>query len=221
MKPKSLSRQADREAQGRFIRYHRGLMNGMSPGETIVFADAVHPESRSRPVHARVIRPEMPTTRSMTGCRRLDTHAAFDLEKMKIMMAGGERSDAGTTLRLPGKPEWARPRHWVIHVYPDNARHHHAKTPGPFLDRPDCRIRLHFPPPHALHLNPIGRLWRVMHRHVTHNRFHPDFRFAKAIMDFFNRTLARKWEVVTETVTDNCQAITHAGLRWSTPRDAA
>ena len=84
----------------------------------------------------------------------------------------------------------------------------------PFPARPDCRIRLHFPPPHHPHLNPTGRLWRVMHRHVTHNRFYPDFQqFAEAIMDFFNTTLSRKWEGIAETVTDNFRVITHDEYR--------
>ena len=42
-----------------------------------------------------------------------------------------------------------------------------------WLERPDCRITLVFLPAYAPHLNAIERLWAVMHREVTHNRFHP------------------------------------------------
>jgi hypothetical protein len=37
---------------------------------------------------------------------------------------------------------------------------------GAFLSRPDCRIRLIALPPYCPDLNPIERLWKVMHRHV-------------------------------------------------------
>jgi hypothetical protein len=35
------------------------------------------------------------------------------------------------------------------------------------LAQPGRRIKLHFIPPYCPHLNPIERLWGVMHRHVT------------------------------------------------------
>jgi len=57
----------------------------------------------------------------------------------------------------------------LIHVFLDNARYHHAKLVHDWLSRPGCRIRLHFVPAYCPHLNPIERLWGVMHKHVTHN----------------------------------------------------
>ena len=80
----------------------------------------------------------------------------------------------------------------------------------PFPERRDCRIWPHFLPPHAPHPNPTGRLWRVMHRHVMHNRCYPDFRrFTKAIMDFSDKTPPRKREGTAETVTDRSRVIAH------------
>ena len=53
-----------------------------------------------------------------------------------------------------------------------------------------------------------------MHRHVTHNRFYPDFRqFTEAIFGFFNQTLPREWETIRDTVTDNFRVITHDQYR--------
>ena len=111
VKPERLPKQADREAQEAFIKSCESLMNGLRPDERAVFADAVHPEHQSRPVH----------------------------------------------------------------VFLDNARCHHAKSAEPWLERPECRLKLHFLPPYAPHLNPIERLWGVMHEHAAHNRFHLDF----------------------------------------------
>jgi transposase len=70
--------------------------------------------------------------------------------------------------------------------------------------RPGCRTRLIFLPAYAPNLNAIERLWQVMHRHVTHNTYHPDFRsFAEAVMRFFTSTLPEKWHEIRDTVTDN------------------
>ena len=66
-------------------------MNGLLPAGTIVFVDAVHPEYQSRPVHGWFIRSEKPAIRSTTGRRRLNLHAAFDLERMGATIVEGEK----------------------------------------------------------------------------------------------------------------------------------
>jgi transposase len=46
-------------------------------------------------------------------------------------------------------------------------------------------IKLHFVPPYCPHLNPIERLWGVMHQHVTHNKCHATCaQFADATLGF-------------------------------------
>ena len=214
MKPKRIAREADREAQETFIRDYDQVMRGLLPNETSVFVDAVHPEHQSRPAHGWFLRSDRPAVRSTTGRKRLNLHAALDLEKMKVTLVEGERIDAETTLRLLKRLEATYPDSAVIHVCLDNARYHHAKRLKPFLNRHDCRIRLHFLPPYAPHLNPIERLWGEMHRRVTHNRFHADFRqFTEAIFEFFNETLPREWEEIADVVTDNFRVVTHDGHR--------
>ena len=88
VKPKSLPRRADREAREKFIKDYGGRMNGLLPAGTVVFVDAVHPECQTRPAHGWFIRSEKPAIRSTTGRRRLNLHAAFDLEKMKVPWPG-------------------------------------------------------------------------------------------------------------------------------------
>ena len=214
IRPKPLPRQADRAAQEAFMRKYERLMRDAPANEAIVFADAVHPEWQSRPAHGWFLRSDRPAVRSTTGRRRLNLHGALNLETMGLTMVEGERIDASTTLRLLRRLERDHPGSRVIHVFLDNARYHHAKALKPFLERPDCRVRLHFLPPYAPHLNPIERLWGVMHRHVTHNRFHADFRqFTEAIFRFFDETLPRERERIAEFVTDSFRVITHDGYR--------
>ena len=81
----------------------------------------------------------------------------------------GRTVDAASTIRLLERSKLYLMLA-LIHVFLDNARYHHAKLVQDWLSRPDCRIRLHFVPAYCPHLNPIERLWGVMHKHVTHNK---------------------------------------------------
>jgi len=154
IRPKPLPRQAGREGREASIRKYGRLVRDAPPDGTIVLPDAVHPEWQSRPAHGRFHQSDRPAVRSTTGRRRLNLHGALDPGTMEPAMAGGGRTGAGTALR---RLERARPGSRVIHVFPGNARQHHAKAPKPFLERPECRVRLHFLPPYAPHRASLGR----------------------------------------------------------------
>jgi hypothetical protein len=78
--------------------------------------------------------------------------------------------DAASTITLLEAIEALYPLMMLIHVFLDNARYHHAKLVQQRLARPGCRIKVHFIPSYCPHLNPIERLWGLMHRNVTHNK---------------------------------------------------
>ena len=101
-----------------------------------------------------------------------------------------------------------------IHVIADNARYHHARVVRQWLERPDCRITLVFLPAYAPHLNAIERSWAVMHREVTHNKFHASFsHFVEAIFDFFRRRMPQEWTKWRDTVTNKFTIISHKEFR--------
>ena len=90
----------------------------------------------------------------------------------------------------------------------DNARHHHAKLVREWLAQPDRKIVLHFIPPYCPHLNPIERLWLVMHKHVTHNKTYAKFRdFAEAVLGFLRETVPRRFDEFSSIITDNFRVI--------------
>ena len=77
-----------------------------------------------------------------------------------------------------------------------------------------CRITLVVLPAYAPHLNAIERLWAVMHREVTHNKFPASFsHFVEAIFDFFRRRMPQEWTKWRDTVTDNFRIISHKEFR--------
>ena len=102
----------------------------------------------------------------------------------------------------------------LIHVFLDNARYHHAALVREWLAQPGRRIKLHFIPAYCPHLNPIERLWGVMHKSLTHNRTYPTYReFADAMLHFLRAEVPRRWGEFADSITDNFRIIRPASFR--------
>jgi hypothetical protein len=64
------------------------------------------------------------------------------------------------------------------------------------------------------HLNPIERLWGVMHRSLTHNQAYPTYReFADAMLHFLHVEVPKRWGEFCDSVTDNFRVIHPANIR--------
>ena len=207
-KPRSLPAQADETKQAAFIAQYEALMTELGVDEMVVFSDAVHPEHQSRPAHGWFPKGQKTAVKATSGRKRLNIQGALDLETFQFTFVEGEKINAQTTRQMLEKLEAKNPTMTAIHVFLDNARYHHAKILQPWLERSERRVKLHFLPPYAPHLNPIERLWGVMHKWVTHNRHYATFnQFTEAILGFFRKTLPNKWREFTDTVTDNFRII--------------
>jgi hypothetical protein len=219
-KPQSLPAQADEAMQADFIAQYEALMTGLGMDEMVVFSDAVHPEHQSRPAHGWFPKDQKTVIKATSGRKRLNIQGALDLETFQFTFVEGEKINALTTRQMLEKLEAKNPTMTAIHVFLDNARYHHAKVLQPWLESSERRVKLHFLPPYAPHLNPllghiicparqwIERLWGVMHKWVTHNRYYATFnQFTEAILGFFRKILPDKWREFTDTVTDNFRII--------------
>ena len=77
-----------------------------------------------------------------------------------------------------------------------------------------CRIRLHFIPSYCPHLDPIERLWGLMHRHTTHNKCYAGFKdFSRAVLTFLREKVPRNWHIYCDEVTDNFRIIDPGNFR--------
>ena len=207
-KPQSLPAQADEAKQVAFIAKYEALMMGLGADEMVVFTDAVHPEHQSRPAHGWFPKAQKMALKATSGRKRLNIQGALDLESFQFTFVEGEKINAHTTQQMLEKLEAKNPTMTAIHIFLDNARYHQAKVLQPWLESSKRRFKLHFLPPYAPHLNPIERLWSVMHKWVTHNRHYATFsQFTEAILGFFRETLPKKWREFTDTVTDNFRII--------------
>jgi transposase len=208
IRPKRVPKIADETRQKAFIAHYEALLNRQNVDEVVVFVDAAHPEHQSRPAFGWAKLGEKVALKSSSGRQRLNIHGAIALETGQFTANMPETVNAQSSFALFEKLEAAYPQKCAIHVFLDNAAYHHAKMLQIWLKRPDCRIKLHFLPPYCPHLNPIERLWGVMHKNVTHNKSYQKFKdFRDAVDTFFSLKLPQNWNVWREAISDNFRVI--------------
>ena len=213
-RPRTIARRLDPARQAAFIRGYETLLNHLGEDEAVLFADAVHPVHAARPVGCWAPREACVAVAQTTGREHLNIQGAIDLETGGTVMRLVDTVDALSTIALLAQIEVTYPRKRRIHVFLDNARCHHSRLVAAWLARNGCRIRLRFVPPYSPHLNPIERLWGLMHRHVTHNQSHASIRtFQTAVLTFLRYDVPRRWATFCDQISDNFRIIDPANFR--------
>ena len=213
-RPKLIPRKLDEAKQQAFIALYENLLNSLPDNEAVLFADAVHPTHAARPAGCWAAAKANLAIEQTSGRQRINIHGAIDLATGQTRMVEVETVDALSTIRLLESIENAWPMLALIHVFLDNARYHHAKLVKEWLNQPGRRIKLHFIPAYCPHLNPIERLWGLMHKHVTHNKCYATCAgFAGAALGFLRESVPRDWQSFRDTVTDNFRIISPKEFR--------
>ena len=207
-KPHVIPAKLDEDKQKAFIEDYEKLLNSLGDNEAVLFADAIHPTHAARPAGCWAPKQEKIAIEQTSGRERINIHGAIDLATGQTRMIEVVTVNADSTIRLLQSIEALFPMLAFIHVFLDNARYHHAKLVQEWLARPGCRIKLHFIPSYCPHLNPIERLWGLMHRNVTHNKCYATCaQFANATLGFLRETVPRNWANLCDSVTDNFRVI--------------
>jgi len=213
-KPKALPRVADERAQQAFIDRYEDLLRQLPADEAVYFADAVHPEYQVRPAYGWIKRGSNIAIKTTSGRQRVNIHGAVCLENFDAPFVEVEKVNAESSIALLEKIEAHNPDKKTVHVIWDNAPYHKCQKVRQWLSQPGRRIHLIRLPTYCPHLNPIERLWGVMHKHVTHNKFYQtQTKFAHAILAFFRQTILKEWKNFRDTVTDNFRIISHRNFR--------
>lgn len=213
-KPQAVSRKLDEAKQKAFIESYDALLNRLPDDEAVMFADAVHPTHAARPAGCWAPKETKVAVDQTSGRQRMNIHGAIDLETGKTRIVEVLTVDAMSTIALLMAIEALYPAMRLIHVFVDNARYHHAKLVQEWLDHPGRRIQLHFIPAYCPHLNPIERLWGLMHKNVTHNRCYATFNgFCEAMLGFLKETVPKEWDTLCDDVSDNFRVITPKDFR--------
>ena len=213
-KPEAVSAKLDENKQKAFIEAYNALLNRLPADEAILFADAVHPTHGSRPVGCWAPKDIKVALDQSSGRERLNIHGAIDLETGQTRMIDVLTVDAMSTIALLMAIETLYPSMRTIHVFLDNARYHHAKLVQEWLAKPGRRITLHFIPAYCPHLNPIERLWGLMHKNRTHNKCYSTYReFAESILTFLRDDIPEGWNSFCDAVSDNFRVISPQDFR--------
>ena len=216
-KPNVIPRKLDEDKQKAFIEDYDKILNSLGNDEVVLFADAVHPTHAARPVGCWAPKQDKLAIEQTSGRERINIHGAINLESGQTRMIDVQTVDAASTITLLEAIEALYPLMMLIHVFLDNARYHHAKLVQQWLARPGCRIKLHFIPSYCPHLNPIERLWGLMHRNVTHNKCYASCaQFADATLGFLREQVPRNWAHFCDSVTDNFRVISPKNFRVMT-----
>ena len=213
-KPKIIPRNLDIKKQQVFIDEYEELLNSLTEAESVLFVDAVHPTYTTRPTGCWASKDETLAIEQTSGRQRINIHGAINLETGETRIVEAESVDALSTIKLLSSIEVHYPHKQRLHVFLDNARYHHARLVGEWMDQPGRRIKLHFIPPYCPHLNPIERLWGVMHKHITHNKCYNTCRqFVDALIRFLREKIPMLWENFRDSITDNFRIISPDDFR--------
>src|SRR5487761_31501 len=213
-RPEAVSRKLDPARQQAFIDGYNALLNALADDEAVLFADAVHPTHGARAVGCWGPRDTKIAIDQTSGRERLNIHGAIDLETGNTRMIDVLTVDALSTIALLLSIETVSPAKRLIHVFLGNARYHPARVVQEWLERPGRRIRLHFVPPYCPPLNPIERLWGLMHRNVPHNKCYATYdRFCRAMLGFLRDEVPQKWDALCDSVSDNFRIISPQDFR--------
>jgi transposase len=213
-KPEAMPRGLDDAKQQAFIDGYERLLNTMDTDEAVVFVDAVHPTHQVRPVGCWAPRGVAIAVEQTTGRDRLNLHGAINLETGRTQILDVERVDGPSLIKLLEQVESAHPQMRRIHVFLDNATYHRAVIVREWLARPERKCVLRFLPTYCPHLDPIERLWGLMHQNITHNRDFKTFHeFRRAVIDFLRDEVPQHWGRFCDRITDNFRVIRRKDFR--------
>jgi transposase len=213
-KPEAMPRGLDDAKQQAFIDTYEDLLNTMDPDEAVVFVDAVHPTHQVRPAGCWARETTALAVEQTTGRDRVNIHGAINLETGQTQVLAVDKVNAQSFIKLLGEIEATHTAMRVIHVFVDNASYHKADIVKQWLAAAGRKIVLRFFPPYCPHLDPIERLWALMHENVTHNRDYKTLgEFRREILFFLQHTVPKNWKRFCDRITDNFRVIRRADFR--------
>lgn len=167
-KPHAVPAKANKDAQEAFVEEYEKLKESCEEaGEPIYFMDAVHPEHQTKMAYGWIKKGQrklMPTTPTQ---KRVHYLGAVNLVGHRVIY---EEYDTVNGLGVIDFLKRVRNYHTTgerIHMIMDNVSYQKSKEVQAVAE--NLTITLHYLPPYSPNLNPIERLWKIMHEQVTYN----------------------------------------------------
>jgi len=209
-KPKLVPKNVDLTQQQEFIDHYEKVMNEASlEGDPVLFGDSVHPSQQVRPAYGWIKRGKDKPIETTGARKRINLMGALNLETMTFGYQDFETINGQNAVKFLKKVERMYPQAKKIHLIWDQAGYHTGQEVKEFLKA--SRIKVHYLPPRSPNLNPIERLWKIMHAYVSNNRTYEKFKdFKKSLFYFFDNTMPNIKEILINRITDNFQLINPA-----------
>lgn len=206
-KPKVVPGKADLVKQKIFVEEYKKLKEKLSLSDQIYFADSTHPEHNTKPSYGWILKGKLndKIVKTNSGRERLNLTGAISLSNKNGVFLEQKTINSDSIIKLLKKLQLKQPQ-GKIYLILDNASYHHSKVVRNYIKH-KRRIKLIFLPPYSPNLNPIERLWRLMHQKLTWNHYFPTFKeFRSKTLTFFRNLPKYKPELDT-LITDNFQLL--------------
>lgn len=196
---------ADKEQQKQFIAYYSGLKKKAGEKAPIYFVDSVHPQHQTQLTYGWIFKGERKEVATTSQQKRLNFIGGICLNGHRFTYHQVDKVDAGTICDFLWKLRLANPGKYYVHIIWDNAGPH--KNAEVYAFAKELGIKLHYLPPYSPNLNPIERMWKLMHENVRYNKYYGKFsEFTEATLEFF-KNIGRKKTILRERITDNFQIL--------------
>lgn len=172
-KPHAVPAKLNEAEQQKFIDDYTFLKSNLKEREVIYFADSSHPQHQTKLAYGWIAK-GIRKGEKMTACqKRVNLIGAINLTNHHIEYQQVDWVNADSIKAFLAQLIAANPDAKTIHLIWDNAGYHRSKEILSFVS--ETKIKLHYLPPYSPNLNPIERLWKLMHENVTYNREYVNF----------------------------------------------
>ncbi len=204
-KPHAVPAKADSVQQQKFIKSYNRLREKSAGKEPIFFADSVHPQHQTRLSYGWIAKGERKEIATTARQRRLNIIGGISLEGHRFVYHQADKVNGESIKSFLLKLRRLYPKEIRIHIIWDNAAYHRSKAIKSYAK--EVNIKLHNLPPYSPNLNPIERMWKLMHEYVTYNQYYEKFsQFTEATINFLT-SIGRKKKVLRRRITDNFQTV--------------
>jgi transposase len=200
-KPHAVPAKANQKQQEAFIKFYQELKRKAGKKEPIYFADSVHPQHQTQLVYGWILKGERKAVATTGRQYHLNFTGGICLTGHRFVYQQSDKVDADSIAGFLCELRRQNPGKHKIHVLWDRAGYHRDKEIRIFAK--SLAIKLHYLPPYSPNLNPIERLWKLMHERVTYNRYYATLtEFTEATLNFF-KTIGRQKKILRNRITDN------------------
>jgi transposase len=190
---------ADREKQKTFIQYYIRLKKKAGKEEPIYFADSVHPQHQTQLTYGWIEKGERKEIATTGQQKRLNFIGGITLNGHRFIYHQADKINADSICDFLWKLRKANPGKFYVHVILDNAGPH--KDDEVYAFAKELGIKLHYLPPYSPNLNPVERIWKLMHENIRYNKYYSRFsEFTDATLGFF-KSIGRKKNILRERIT--------------------